>query len=103
MEAQRLVQRARAAGAMLVGGATLALLAPAAGAEGSFNSSMTGVATGFSSRTWTDHNSDSAGTRITLRNCTNNWSSQAPKSAELQLTRETPWWQPDENRGRKTF
>jgi len=83
--------------------ATLLLGAPLVAAEGSFNSSMSGVLTGFTSRTWGDRNSDGNATRITLRNCTHNWSPQAPKSSELQLTRETPWWQPDENRGRKTF
>lgn len=79
------------------------LLAPAASAEGSFDSDMTSVLTGFSSRTWSDRNADAAATRITLRGCTHDWAPGAPKSAELQLTRETPWWQPDENRGRKTF
>lgn len=82
--------------------ATLAIASPAA-AEGSWSSSITDALTGFNSRTWADNNNDANATKITFKNCTHNWGSATPKSAEVQLTRQTPWYQPDDNRGRKTL
>lgn len=79
--------------------ASAAVTAPAF-AEGSWYSSISSAAPGFSSRTWTDLNTDSASTRVKFTRCTNALSQGT--SAEVQLTIEHTFT-PDENRGRKTL
>ena len=74
----------------------------AAFAEGSWSSYLSAVATDFNSRTWADKNSDAANTTIRFDNCREH-SGATFSNTEVQLTRETPWYEPDENRGRKTF
>ncbi|KFG73586.1 hypothetical protein [Streptomyces mutabilis] len=64
---------------------------------------MSGVRTGFDSRTWTDNNSDNTSTYISLTGCSNGGQGAPVTNTELQLTRETSWYEPDENRGRHTF
>ena len=76
------------------------MLAPAAMAEGSWTSSITNALTGFDSRSWTDNNSDSANTTIQFNNCEDDWTAIEPDNTQIQLTKETPWYEPDENRGR---
>jgi hypothetical protein len=78
-----------------VAGALIAGMQPAL-AEGSWTSYMQGVLVGFDSRTWTDHNSDSVSTHVYLYGCSG-W------TFNLQLTRETPWYEPDEDRGHRAY
>ncbi|NJQ14722.1 hypothetical protein [Streptomyces bohaiensis] len=89
----------------ILGGLAIVMLASAvpAHAEGSWSSSMNGVRTGFDSRTWTDNNSDNVSTRIALSGCSNGGTGAPVTNTQLQLTRQTAWYQPDENRGRYTF
>lgn len=75
--------------------AVLAVVGPAK-AEGSFSSYMTNVRDGFDSRTWSDHNNDTVSTHIRLSGVTK-------AGFCLQLTREKPWYEPDENRGIRDF
>lgn len=91
-----------AAGVML---ASIGIAGPALAAEGSWTSSMSGVLTYFDSRTWTDHNSTTNSTNITLGYCYDDRGPSSPytTSTQLQLTKEAPWYLPDENRGRKNF
>ena len=86
------------------GCAAAAVLAGAipAHAEGSFSSSMSAVRTGFDSRTWTDKNSDSVSTYISLTGCDNGGLGAKVTNTQLQLTREKPFYEPDEDRGRYT-
>lgn len=72
-------------------------------AEGSWSSYITGASTGFNSRTWTDRNADVTSTTIRFDGCVNNINKPVKADVTLQLTRETPWYQPDENRGRKVL
>jgi hypothetical protein len=88
--------------AVAVGAGVLAIGGPAL-AEGSWTSSIKDASTGFSSRTWTDSNKDSAATQITLAGCSVYGDNVANDKTRLQLTRETPVWQPDENKGQKDF
>lgn len=76
---------------------------PVAYAEGGWSSYMTGVLTGFNSRTWQDQNIDSTSTSITFSGCTNNINPYHGVNAEVQLTRETPFYQPDESQGRRSL
>ena len=75
-------------GALVLGGTALA--------EGTWVGHIHGAKPGFNSRSWTDRNSDGLRTTIRFQGCT-------ARTVEVQLTRETPWWQPDENRGRRTL
>lgn len=70
-------------------------------AEGGFDSYMSGVLTGFSSRQWYDGNQDNVSTNITLRGCTHNWHPDAPKTVELALIRDGFF--SDTEVGRRTF
>lgn len=83
-----------AVGAAVV--AALLSVAVPAQAEGSFSTYMSNVRDGFDSRTWTDHNHDTVSTHIKLSGVTK-------AGFCLELARETPWYQPDENRGIKDF
>jgi len=83
-------------------GVIAVLAATAAAAEGSWTSSMTGVVTGFHSRTWTDKNSDSSATKITLTRCTG-WTRDVKANPTLKLIRERPGILPNENRGGKKY
>jgi hypothetical protein len=76
---------------------------PMAFAEGSFSSYMTAVYPGFSSRTWTDHNSDSQSTNIELATCFWNPQHMGLKNLTLQLTKQEPWYLPQQNRGRRNY
>ena len=78
-------------------------IASPAFAEGSFSSYFRGWLPGTSSRTWSDQNRDADATRITLGGCHAVSSGAVPITPQLQLTRETPWYLPDDNRGRKSF
>lgn len=81
----------------------VALAAPAL-AEGSFSSSITGAYAPFNSRTWTDNNNDATSTHVTFQNCNDQYTSASYNDhAKIQLTRETPWYQPDENKGQDTL
>jgi hypothetical protein len=88
--------------AVVVGAGVLAT-AGSALAEGSWTSSISDASTGFDSRTWTDRDSDNVSTVIELRGCSVYGDNVADDWTRLQLTRETPPWQPDEDRGRKNF
>jgi hypothetical protein len=72
-------------------------------AEGSFTSSLTRVETDFNSRTWTDNHTDANNTVITLKGCRRDYPSETKVTATLQLTHETPWYEPDQNQGQKVF
>ncbi|MFD9033077.1 hypothetical protein ACFVZW_18285 [Streptomyces sp. NPDC059567] len=76
-------------------------LAPTAAAEGSFSSSLTGVATGFNSRWWTDKNTDGAGTVIKFTSCSL-FTGPGFRDVTVQLSRYRPVIA-DVNEGQKTF
>lgn len=96
----RLPRRSLLAGLGLL--LSLAIAAPVA-AEGSFTSSFSGWLPGLDSRTWKDGNRDASSTRITLGGCRAEANPTVVVTYRLQLTRETPWYLPDENKGRKDF
>jgi hypothetical protein len=96
--ARRVSRTATVVGALAT--VTLAF-APLAHAEGNFTSSITGAATGFNSRWWTDKNSDSDDTIIKFIDCTTD-SGADFKSVTVQLTRYRPVVS-DVNEGQKTF
>lgn len=78
-------------------------MAPIAWAEGSWPSYIHGAMTGSDSRTWTDQDVDDISTTVRFDDCLDiNHPFETP-SAEVQLTRETPWWQPNVSRGRRTL
>lgn len=85
--------------ALLVAGA----VAIPAAAEGSFSSSFSGWLPGKSSRTWTDNNRDASSTLITLGGCRAESNATISVTFRVQLTRETPFYTPDQNKGRKDF
>ena len=89
-----MVDRRAFAVTLLVLAALFAFAQPAY-AEGGFTSYMKGVREGFDSRTWTDKNRDTQATQILLASCT--------RALRLQLTREKPWYLPDENRGTRAY
>lgn len=81
-------------------------IASAAGAS-SFSWYMTGVLTGFNSRTWTS--TVSADASINSTSC-NSWSYGTDPGGgyqtgnyTLQLTQETPWYEPNINRGQHEY
>lgn len=78
------------------------MAAPAA-AEGSFTSYFSGWLPGKHSRTWGDSNRDANSTLITLGGCRASANVTVRVTFRLQLTRETPWYTPDQNKGRKDF
>lgn len=81
-----------------------AFMLPVANAEGYWTSSISNVAPGFNSRTWTDKNQDSVATKIRLDDCRDSHRTHVTSNtAQIQLTRRTGALQPDENRGRKVF
>lgn len=81
-----------------------AFMLPVANAEGFWTSSMSEVAPGFNSRTWTDKNQDATATRIRLDDCRDSHRAHVTSNtAQIQLTRRTGALQPDENRGRNVF
>jgi hypothetical protein len=62
--------------------------------------------TGKNSRTWANNTSND--TVITTSDCNLSWpewyaSADTKNTIDLQLTRQTPWWQPDENKGVRRF
>lgn len=75
----------------------------AAFAEGSWSSYISEALSGFDSRQWTDNNSDGTNTSIRFDGCVDVNAGYIATSAEVQLTRETPWYQPEVNMGRKTL
>ncbi len=79
-----------------------AVAVPAA-AEGSFTSSFSGWLPGKNSRTWSDGNRDGNSTLITLGGCRAESNATIKVVFRLQLTRTTPWYTPDQNKGRKDF
>ena len=79
------------------------LLAAPVAAEGSFTSSFSGWLPGLSSRTWQDTDRDAASTQIKLGGCRAESNLSLGVNFRVQLTRETPWYLPDENKGRKDF
>lgn len=91
----------RGRGTILAATALMIGMAPVAWAEGSWTSYIHGAMTGFDSRTWTDGATDGDATKIRFDDCLDiNHPFETP-STEVQLTRQTPWWWPDEDRGRK--
>lgn len=70
--------------------------------EGSWNSYIERAATGFDSRTWTKKNPAIGGAKIRFEGCHEHYGAEF-ESTRVQLTRETPFFLPHENRGRKTF
>lgn len=78
-------------------------MASAAYAEGNWTSTISQALTGFNSRQWTDNNSDGTSTSIRFDGCIDVNAEYTPTSAEVQLTRETAWYLPDVNMGRKTL
>ncbi|MEV7427738.1 hypothetical protein [Streptomyces sp. NPDC091212] len=64
---------------------------------------MSAVRTGFDSRSWTDNNNDANSTTIRFAGCSNGGLGAPVTNTEIQLTHETAWYEPDENKGRKTL
>ena len=79
-------------------GLAVASLASPALAEGAWHSYLDKVLPGFDSRTWRDGDIDANSTNIGFTNCYG-----TAQSGHVQLTREKPWYMPDENRGVKHF
>ena len=81
----------------------IAVAAPAF-AEGSFESSFSGVHTGFDTRSWNDNNNDNAATSFAARNCSYTGIptyERRPSSFAMELNRNDTWT-PDEHYGEKT-
>jgi hypothetical protein len=72
-------------------------------AGGGFNSSMTDWLPGNSSRSWNDSVADRNPTFISLDRCRRKANPNAGVTLRLQLTKETPFYQPDKNLGRRDF
>jgi hypothetical protein len=92
----------RAASAVLALVLTFVLASPAL-AEGGFSSSFSGWLPGVSSRTWKDRNDDGVSTTIRLGGCRARASATRVVVLRIQLTKETPWYTPDQSLGRKDF
>lgn len=69
--------------------ALLATTLPAI-AEGQWTSYLSGVGTGFNSRSWIDNQSDSAATKVTLSGCTMTTGGTFT-SVDIRLYREAGW------------
>lgn len=78
-------------------------LAQPAFAGGGFNSSMTDWLPGNSSRSWSDSVPDANNTYISLDRCRLKSSASYSVTLRLQLTKETPFYLPDKNLGRRDF
>jgi hypothetical protein len=89
--------------AAVLGLVLVGVMAVPAAAEGSFSSSFSGWLPGKSSRTWSDDNRDANSTLVTLGGCRAESNTAIRVTFRLQLTRETPWYTPDQNKGRKDF
>jgi hypothetical protein len=76
-------------------------LAVPALAEGTWQSYIDGFRVGDKSRTWSKQVNDGWSTNITFVDCKVHGYSTA--TVRIQLTRETPWYQPDENMGRQNY
>jgi hypothetical protein len=76
----------------------LALSGWAAYAEGGFDSSLSGIASGFRSRLWTDKNLDTASTTTNLSGCSRSDGAQFFLEVELRRIRS---FAPDVSYGKK--
>ena len=82
--------------------ATAVLGAPAtASAESGWDSSLSDVRSGFTSRTWTDRNSDGVATTTTLSGCRR--IDGARFFLEVELIKDNPWPQWDASFGRRNI
>lgn len=92
----------RKVAALLASTALLWGLASAPAVAGSFDSSLTGVATGFSSRWWSENGTGTASTRVRFSYCSNasdiDWRAVFDK-ARVHLWRDNGVF-PDHNHGR---
>ena len=88
---------------LVMAGVMAGVMAVPAAAEGSFTSSFSGWLPGKNSRTWSDGNRDANSTLITLGGCRAEPNATVRVTFRLQLTRETPWYTPDQSKGRKDF
>lgn len=71
--------------------------------EGGFDTSLSGVGNGFSSRNWADSDLDAASTQIRFNECTNELTAPGtPTSAGVQLSQVRAFL-PDINAGQATF
>ena len=78
----------------------LGFAAPVA-AEGTWYSYIDGFRVGDKSRSWSKNVTDGYNTVILLDKCYVH--GQPSTNVRIQLTRETPWYQPDENVGRNDY
>ena len=83
--------------------ATLFAIGSPAWAEAAWSSTLSGVLTGFNSRSWADHNIDTVKTSIQFNGCVDIDHGYVGTTATVQLTQETPWYEPDINMGVKTL
>lgn len=84
-------------------GAAAILMGIGAGAAqaSSFGWSMTGVLTGFNSRTYSSPSSGSH--QIESDSCSWSYPGAGGSYYRLQLTQETPWYEPDRNAGQYSY
>lgn len=81
----------------------MAIATPAM-AESGWDSYWQGVLPIRNTRTWADHNIDRVHTTAKFRYCTYESPAHAgPRTVELQLTQETPWYKPDKDKGHHIY